>query len=320
MYDSLAEETGDFHLFIVAFDEPCLKTLQSLFLVNATVISLESFEQQELLAIKGGRTTGEYCWTCTSWVIWYCIKTYALNHCTYLDADLLFFADPKVLTDEMGDNSVLITGHRYSARYDQSALCGIYCVQFMTFRNTPAGLAVLDWWRKACIDWCYNRIEDGKFGDQKYLDDWPERFKGIHVLKNIGGGVAPWNNQEYSFEKAADGLRVKDTHQSQRLIFYHFHDFRYCAEDTFRLTSEWYAIKKQVVELVYRPYAKALEAAEQKILRTGLPVTFHEPLYPLDWLKEKFGRKLVFLLKGYYKNYYRRKKIIRQNEHGTSHI
>ncbi|GAA4443294.1 glycosyl transferase [Ravibacter arvi] len=309
MYESLVFSARDSHLFIVAFDEPCFKTLQNLFLANATIISLESFEREELLAVKDDRTTGEYCWTCTSWVIWYCIQTYALDHCTYLDADLLFFADPKVLTDEMGDNSVLITEHRYSARYDQSALCGIYCVQFMTFRNTPAGLTVLDWWRKACVDWCYSRIEDGKFGDQKYLDDWPERFEGVHVLKNIGGGVAPWNNREYRFEKAGDGVRVKQLHQSQRLVFYHFHDFRYCTGDTFRLTSEWYAIKKQVVDLVYRPYVKALETAEKKILQTGPSVTFHEPLYPLDWLSEKLGRKLAFRLKGYYKNYYRRKKI-----------
>src|SRR5213075_3097505 len=103
----------------------------------------------------------------------------------------------------------------------------IYCVQFMCFKNNEDGLTALKWWRERCLEWCYNRVEDGKFGDQKYLDDWPERFSGIvWELKNIGGGVAPWNVQQYKFIKAnknkISGIE-KNTGDNFELVFFHFH-------------------------------------------------------------------------------------------------
>ena len=33
------------------------------------------------------------------------------------------------------------------------------------------GLKALKWWRDRCLEWCYARIEDGKFGDQFYIED-----------------------------------------------------------------------------------------------------------------------------------------------------
>ena len=75
---------------------------------------------------------------------------------------------------------------------------------------------MLNWWRESCNAWCYARLEDGKFGDQKYLDDWTIRFEGVHVLENLGGGVAPWNIQQYKFEE-----------KPFELVFYHFHGFKF---------------------------------------------------------------------------------------------
>ncbi|MCF0055934.1 glycosyl transferase [Dyadobacter sp. CY356] len=304
MYYSLLKQSSDFHLYIFAFDDDCHATLSKMDLSNATIISLNEFETPELLAIKSSRTPGEYCWTCTASTIWHCIHTFSLDHCTYIDADLLFFSDPKILTDEMGNNAVLITEHRYNPDYDQSELSGIYCVQFITFKNTEQGLKVLDWWRKACITWCYNRFEDGKFGDQKYLDDWTTRFEGVHVMQHTGGGVAPWNCKTYSYERIAGQIMVKSPgSEAVPLVFYHFHDFRYSASESFRLTAEQYLLNSDAIRLIYGAYANALRDAESKILLTDKSAVFHENLLQLTWIKISLSRQIHYLLKGRYKNY-----------------
>jgi hypothetical protein len=310
MYYSLEKHSTNFHLYIIPFDNSSYEVLSRLNLKRATIISLGEFENDELIEVKKDRTAGEYCWTCTSSSIWYCIHTYDLTHCTYIDADLLFFSDPGVLTDEMGENSVLITEHRYSPEYDQSQTSGIYCVQFITFKNTIAGLIALDWWRKSCLEWCYRRFEDGKFGDQKYLDDWTTRFDSVHVLSHVGGGVAPWNSTQYSFHKSDNQVMVKSTSKEQPLVFFHFHDFRYCVDNVFRLTNENYKLNPDAVSLIYKHYVQCLEQAENTIRMMDKSSACHEELYSLRWIKEVIGRNITFTLKGFYKNYYRRSRLL----------
>ena len=208
--ESLARVCPTYHLYVVAFDDNSYEYLLKACLPNLTPISLKEFEDEKLLAIKPSRSIAEYCWTCTSSVILYCIETFQLPSCTYLDADMIFYDDPFILIQEMRNESVLITEHRYTRDYDVSATHGKYCVQFMYFKNDQNGLTALRWWRDRCVEWCFSYLEDGKFGDQLYLNDWPERFPGVYVLQHPGGGLAPWNIQQYSPEQREGKIFISD--------------------------------------------------------------------------------------------------------------
>jgi len=259
MLKSLEEHAKDYHIYVFGFDEDTYHLLKKLALPNVTVISMDEFENADLKKIKLERTLQEYCWTCTAFSISYAISKYDLPQITYLDADLFFFSDPGRLLEEMGNSSILITEHRYTPKYDQSAESGIYCVQFVSFKNDQFGLEALNWWRDRCGEWCFARHEDGKFGDQKYLDDWTTRFKNVHVLQHLGGGIAPWNVQQYDLFFDKDELFGQEISTGKKfpVVFYHFHDFKFPEEGAWGHTGD-YHLKYDVYQFIYKKYLSML--------------------------------------------------------------
>jgi hypothetical protein len=245
------------NLFVFAFDDLSADVLKNLKLKNLTVITLNEFEDQELLAVKSTRSKAEYCWTCTPSTILYCLKKFGIENCTYVDADMYFFSSPRPLIEELGtEYSVSISEHRYTPEFDQSKTSGIYCVQFMTFKNDPVGLSIVKWWRDKCLEWCYNRAEDGKFGDQKYLDDWPTRFSGVKVLSHLGCGVAPWNIQQFEIVKDDSSVSIIKDGKIAPIVFYHFHGFRFLPK---KLLLTDYPLPVNAKQFIYYPYINELK-------------------------------------------------------------
>jgi hypothetical protein len=285
-YQSLMTATHNTaHLYVFAFDDACFDVLSSMKLPNLTVISLSEFEDDALLAIKPTRSRGEYCWTCTSSTILYCLEKLKLDNCTYIDADMYFYTNPQVLIDEKADAAdVIITEHRYTPQYDKSKLSGIYCVQFMYFQNTEGGRLVLNWWRDRCLEWCYNRHEDGKFGDQKYLDDWTNRFGDtVHVCRHLGAGLAPWNVQQFELSLSEGDIHcdVKENYKNLIFndlwigkegksefnpVFFHFHGVKLYDNGAAIYAPRMYILNKTVRHIFYDIYLQKLQLAQEELV------------------------------------------------------
>jgi hypothetical protein len=269
MYESLKDRCPGFHIYIFAFDNLAFQILQELELANATIIPLAEFETPELLEVKKDRTVAEYCWTCTPSTISYVLNKYSIPGCTYIDSDLIFYSDPDVLISELMDSGkeVLITEHRFSFLPALHALkkAGKFCVQFITFLNTEGSLKVLETWRAQCLDWCYSRYEDGKFGDQKYLDNWPVLYPNVHILKHNGGGIAPWNLTQYLFSNDSDSIKgkVKRTGDTFNIVFFHFQYVKFLADGFCDLG--WYKITPGNRKLFYMPYIARVQEIELKL-------------------------------------------------------
>jgi hypothetical protein len=104
--------------------------------------------------------------------------------------------------------------------------------------------SVRQWWQERCIEWCFDRVEDGKLGDQKYLDDWPGRFpESVHVLAQIDVLLAPWNARRFPYSRA---------------IAWHFQGFRLLGNDR-ALLHRGYSVPDVVDRMIYAPYMKELK-------------------------------------------------------------
>jgi hypothetical protein len=297
LYRSLEAHAERFHLTVFAFDDQTETLLNQLRLPHLSVVALRDLEahDQALARVKPSRDPGEYCWTATPSLPRYLFDTHpGLSEVTYLDADLMFFSDPEPLFHEMGGASVLITPHRFPRAYKHHASMGIYNVQFVTFRRTADGLAVLDWWRERCLEWCYRTPEAGRFGDQQYLDEWPRRFTGVHVLEHPGGGLAPWNALGHEVHVTPNGITVDGV----PLVFFHYHGLRLRRSGRHTLHPAGYHVPSATAQLVYPPYLNALRTAQADVERVqpsfeaGLD-TEPTPAQRIAELRERIGEHAV---------------------------
>lgn len=282
LHRSLIAHGQPFQLWILCMDDLVERHLRKLALPHVRLIPLRDVEDSRLLAVKPLRSRGEYCWTITPFTPQFVFeRDPQVARVTYVDADLFFFCHPRPLLDEFGHSGkhVLITEHAYDPRYEKSGRArrgGRFCVQFITFLRTGQAAKVLHWWQKRCLEWCFNRVEDGKFGDQKYLDQWPALFEQeVHILQQKEKTLAPWNVRY--FEQLGSG-RVAP-------VFYHFHGLRLISPGKLLLYSG-YRVGK-AAQALYRVYQQNITESINLLNDNDIPV----PYLPLR--KDLLGRCIM---------------------------
>ncbi|MFC3678313.1 hypothetical protein [Ferrovibrio xuzhouensis] len=256
MLQTLRQNCPDAHVHVLCMDAQTRSILEQLKLPDVVCLSLDEIEDEALLKAKADRGIAEYCWTLSPCLPWHVLqRNPEIDFITYLDADLLFYSPIQPLFDEIGDASIAIIEHRFSERLKDREVNGRFCVEWVSFRRDEQGMACLSRWRDQCMEWCYYRLEDGKMGDQKYLDEWPGRYSGCHILMHPGAGIAPWNYEQYRFaHDAAGGITVQDS----PLIFYHFHQFQLIENGRFDRLSTFYTASCREPEMVYQAYETKL--------------------------------------------------------------
>lgn len=259
MIHSLEVNSPNAVVHVLCMDHRTHDILESLRIPSVRCIPLASIETAELLEAKKDRGVAEYCWTLSPSLPWYILQQNPdIEFITYLDSDLLFYSPLEPIFDEIGSSSVAIIEHRFPPWLKHWEVNGRFCVEWVSFRRDDEGLACLDRWRRQCIAWCYDRLEDGKMGDQKYLDEWPDLYRQCHIVRHTGAGVAPWNYSQYNFDENHAGRITVD---GVPLIFYHFHQFQLLDNGRFDRVSTLYTDQAPEPNIVYAGYESALRRA-----------------------------------------------------------
>lgn len=258
MLRSLKKHCPNAQVHVLCMDERTRTVLEALCMPYVSCIPLTFLEDERLLAVKKDRSVAEYCWTLSPCLPWYVLQQHTeIDSITYVDADLLFYSSVQPLFDEIGDASIAIIEHRFTPRLRHLEVNGRFCVEWVSFRRDVEGMACLSRWRDQCIEWCYYRLEDGRMGDQKYLDEWPQRYQRLHIIRHVGAGVAPWNYAQYHFDHDAQGCI---TVNGEPLIFYHFHQFQLLDDGGFDRLSSFYTAECPEPEAIYRVYEAELQS------------------------------------------------------------
>jgi len=259
LYESLRQHCSEFTLWVLCLDEATFEQLRRRALPNLRPISLSELEtaMKELPTAKMNRSRAEYYFTCSPALPLFLLNSSReIDLITYLDSDLYFFANPEIIFSEIKEGSVAIIPHRFSHPSIELEQHGIYNVGWVTFRRDESGLACLRWWYERCIEWCYHRVEDGKYADQKYLDLFPKKFSNVIIIENKGANLAPWNLSNYDLRCSHNSCEINGT----PLIFFHFQGFRQISQISYATGLAAYGLRvsHSVLRAIFEPYIQRL--------------------------------------------------------------
>lgn len=265
LHRSLRRHAPDSRLAVIAMDDLCLATLRHLALPRMEVLDVESLLDAPLRAVRLSRTRGEFCWTLSPLALQTGLRLAGpAGRAVYVDADLWFTDDPRRILDLMGGASIQLTEHGFppDVHHQESIRHGRFCVQFVAATGEPEAARAIAWWRDRCTEWCHDRVEPGRFGDQKYLDQWPGMLGNRLQVPDPSLIAGPWN------------MRWFNGAHDQRPVAMHFHGWK-------ALPGGWRWIRGYRIPTYFRDAYAAYQAELEAVMRdwlSGPPAGWRVPI------------------------------------------
>ena len=262
LYDSLQRWAPGSGLHVLALSPQCAAFMEALSLPHVRVLRTDDLCRLEprLAAAKDNRNQAAYVFTQTPFLVLAALQDLSEGQqLVYIDADTSFFSSPAPVAEAAREYDVCLTRHNFAAHSQPTELYGEFNTGWVGFRRTPAAMACAGWWAERCLEWCHDRPEQGKFADQKYLEEFPRMNARVLTLSDPGVNCAPWNVSGRRFRNRNGQIFVDDN----KLIHFHFSLLQkitpFCVAP--RLGQQLVLNTRGLRRHVYSPYCRDLRAA-----------------------------------------------------------
>jgi glycosyltransferase involved in cell wall biosynthesis len=156
----------------------------------------------------------------------YILDQPGITRVIYLDPDILVFKPLSPLYGLLSEHAILVIPHitepidledKHAPTELTFLQCGAYNLGFIGLADRSATRAMLTWWQARCEAYGVNRLREGLFVDQKWMDLVPGLFGDVLVVRDPAYNVAYWNLHGRTIT-----LEPEPTVNGRPLVFFHF--------------------------------------------------------------------------------------------------
>lgn len=154
----------------------------------------------------------------------------------FLDPDTCLFSSLAPVENDLATHPIMLTPHHCTPQPStphESDLpmmrFGSFNLGFFAVTNSKSAIEFLEWWNNRCINFSFMESQFGLSTDQKWVTIAPCLFRELYVSFNLGYNMAAWNTFEREVVKNEAGEYIVNgtvTHDSYKLVFFHFSNFR----------------------------------------------------------------------------------------------
>lgn len=222
----------------------------------------------------------------------------------YLDSDLYIYSPLKELETLHKEFDILLTPHLIhpmvfdGKQPDEIAYLatGTYNGGFFAIKVSDNSKEFIKWWCERMRYYCFYKLAQGLFVDQKWMNLIPVFFDKVHIIKHAGYNISYWNLHERNIA-GSDGRYT--VNGNEPLVFFHFSSINlkdgilfYKQQDRFNEES-LPLVKKLFLEYRAEVYKEGYESTSR--MSAHFSTVYQQ--YTTEQLKKTFKGRLKLWVK-----------------------